>query len=606
MLAAVLGQLAGPQAQPEGAEAAAGVNRRQLPVIPNQDHLGVRLVGVLEETGERAAAQHASLVHHQHRLPVQSFVTAVQVSQQPVASCHFLEPLCFQADGRDPGRGGGQEPVAVQLPGMPGHPQGEGLASPGPADDHRDAGAALADVVDHRPLVVAGGGVGGQGGPDAVAGHHGGLLAGSVDGSADQALLDGQQLGGGPATLLHRSLDHHGHRLLGQEPVGELLELSPGGAGELAAEGSDHVVAGEGGRGRGQPVRTDEPVEHFGHRMFGQCLAAVDRPAGHLPDEAVHIHAPSGRLRPPPSIQGVRSLVLLGLAGRVDSPLDQPRRPLTARHLQPLDLQVDLVGTLGEQPHQVVRDAGQLAVAVAVRWRPLHPERPDKLALVAGPIDRVHRQPVPVQVPAVQRRPASVRALDPVGHHQVGVQQRIPLPGRAVVEPDRQQPLSAHMLDTTMATTGAQMLIQIGDCLADADVVGVQYGSAGHRVAQAVQDRHALGRPQHHIERRHGPLAVGAAQQLSGVGVAALEHGLEPRHRCFALQPKASSAGAVPAARGLTVARQILLVVGGQLAGVVRLPAHRELGDIGHHPPHPSPPVLARTNAPVVHCSPET
>jgi hypothetical protein len=32
------------------------------------------------------------------------------------------------------------------------------------------------------------------------------------------------------------------------------------------------------------------------------------------------------------------------------------------------------------------------------------------------------------------------------------------------------------------------------------------------------------------------------------------------------------------------VARQILLVVSGQLAGVVGLPTHRELGDVGHHP----------------------
>jgi hypothetical protein len=29
-------------------------------------------------------------------------------------------------------------------------------------------------------------------------------------------------------------------------------------------------------------------------------------------------------------------------------------------------------------------------------------------------------------------------------------------------------------------------------------------------------------------------------------------------------------------------------VVGGQLPGVILLPPHRQLGDVGHHPPRPS------------------
>jgi hypothetical protein len=46
-------------------------------------------------------------------------------------------------------------------------------------------------------------------------------------------------------------------------------------------------------------------------------------------------------------------------------------------------------------------------------------------------------------------------------------------------------------------------------------------------------------------------------------------------------------------------------VVGSQLAGVVRLPAHRQLRDVGHHPAAPLPPASARANAPLVHCSPQ-
>jgi hypothetical protein len=51
-------------------------------------------------------------------------------------------------------------------------------------------------------------------------------------------------------------------------------------------------------------------------------------------------------------------------------------------------------------------------------------------------------------------------------------------------------------------------------------------------------------------------------------------------------------------ARGLAVAGQVLLVVGGQLAGVVRLPAHRELGDVGHHPAAPLPAFVGASTRP--------
>jgi len=190
---------------------------------------------------------------------------------------------------------------------------------------------------------------------------------------------------------------------------------------------------------------------------------------------------------------------------------------------------------------------------------------------------------MPIQVPTVQRRPSSVWPLDTVGHHQMGVQQRITFSGCPVVEPDRQQPLSGHVLDTAMATASPQVLVQVADRLGQPGMVGGQHRPAGGWVTQAVEDRDALGRPQHHIEGRHGVAAMRAAQQLASGGVPAFEHGLEPGRRCFALQPEASGAGAVPPARGLPVAGQILLVVGGQLAGVVLLPAYRELGDVGHH-----------------------
>ena len=120
---------------------------------------------------------------------------------------------------------------------MPGHPEGEGLARPGPAHDQGDACAALADVPDHGLLVLAGGRVRLEGGPDRVVGDHGRLLVGAAGGGGDQPLLDGQQLGGGPAALLQRPLRDHGHRPLGQESVGQPLELGPAGAGQLGRRG---------------------------------------------------------------------------------------------------------------------------------------------------------------------------------------------------------------------------------------------------------------------------------------------------------------------------------------------------------------------------------
>jgi 5-hydroxyisourate hydrolase-like protein (transthyretin family) len=81
-----------------------------------------------------------------------------------------------------------------------------------------------------------------------------------------------------------------------------------------------------------------------------------------------------------------------------------------------------------------------------------------------------------------------------------------------VVEADRQQPLAGHMLDTTMSTPGAQVSVQVADRLSHASVVGSQHGSAGGRVTEAVEDRDTLGRPQDHIEGRHGVAAMSTAE----------------------------------------------------------------------------------------------
>jgi hypothetical protein len=175
----------------------------------------------------------------------------------------------------------------------------------------------------------------------------------------------------------------------------------------------------------------------------------------------------------------------------------------------------------------------------------------------------------------------------------MGMQKRIALSGRPVVEPDRQHSLSGHVLDTAVAAAGPQVLVQVADRLGQPRVVSRQHRPASGRIAEAVEDRDALGGPQHHVKGGHSVAAMRATQELASGGVAALEHGLEPGRRCFALQPDAAGAGAVPAAWTLTVAGEVLLVVGGQLAGVVLLPTNRELGDVGHHPAAPLPALVA-------------
>jgi hypothetical protein len=110
------------------------------------------------------------------------------------------------------------------------------------------------------------------------------------------------------------------------------------------------------------------------------------------------------------------------------------------------------------------------------------------------------------------------------------------------------------MLETAMTTTGPKVSVQVGDRLGQPSMMGSQDRPASRRVPQAVEDRDALGRPQHHVEARHGIAAMRAAEQLASRRVAAFEHSLEAGHGCFALQAERAGAGAVPPARTLTVA----------------------------------------------------
>ena len=92
--------------------------------------------------------------------------------------------------------------------------------------------------------------------------------------------------------------------------------------------------------------------------------------------------------------------------------------------------------------------------------------------MVGGPVDGVRSQPMPIQVPAVQRCPTSIWSLDAVGDDQVRMEQGVAFSGRPVVEPDRQHPLSGHVLVAAVTAAGPQMLVQIGDRLGQPSVMG--------------------------------------------------------------------------------------------------------------------------------------
>jgi hypothetical protein len=170
-------------------------------------------VRMLEQAGQLAAAHHAGLIDHKHRSVVELLPSSIQVAEEPVAGGHVLKSLPLQAQGGDPGRGGGQESVAVQLPGVAGDPEGEGLARPGPPHHQGDALTAPAQVSDYRLLVAAGSRMGGQGVTDGLMGGDRRLFLRPAGDDDDETLLDREKVGGRPAALLQGPVDDHADHL---------------------------------------------------------------------------------------------------------------------------------------------------------------------------------------------------------------------------------------------------------------------------------------------------------------------------------------------------------------------------------------------------------
>ena len=92
---------------------------------------------------------------------------------------------------------------------------------------------------------------------------------------------------------------------------------------------------------------------------------------------------------------------------------------------------------------------------------------------------------------------------------------------------------------SAVATARPNVGVQIRGRLGHPGMMSGQHRPTGHRVAETVEDRDALGRAQDYVESRDSVAAVRAAEELPSRGVAALEHRLESGRRCFALQAEA-------------------------------------------------------------------
>ena len=272
---------------------------------------------------------------------------------RPGAGRRWRHPrtLALQAHGGDPGRGRGQEPVAVQLPGMPGHAQGEGLARPRPADDHGDALAALAQVPDHRLLIA-------RGGWAARASRTASWEATAVCSpvrpvARDQPLLDRQQVG----VDQRRSSRDRSATTLTARSAKNRSASSSSSVRPAPARPAPRATRTRGGRRwtRARSARPGRPADRTAGWPPPRTPSGPGRGWAVRP-VTVADHRPGRvRARPPRPASGRTGCpgsCCLQLAGRLDGHLDQPRRPLPTVRGQPVEFGVDLAGALGESPDQ--------------------------------------------------------------------------------------------------------------------------------------------------------------------------------------------------------------------------------------------------------------
>jgi hypothetical protein len=285
-LAEVLPQVDSADPGHHTAQVPAGLDRGQLPVVADQDHLGTGGRGVGEQAVVVAGADHARLVDDQHRVGREPAVARiVQLPQQP----SDVDAVADAGAGREllnglVGEGGTDHPVPGGREGIVDHGQRARLAGAGDADDGVHRVPRAGQVVNHGELL----GPPGEPGPELLDGRrppgdrglqhlgrdHRPADPDTGDGGVDQAALDRQQFRGRVAGLPHpllHGVQPDGLLRVSEEPVGMTQHLrhsvfSGRRTGEPGGVALDDVTATEAGVLEGEPPRAGE--------LLGELLGA--------------------------------------------------------------------------------------------------------------------------------------------------------------------------------------------------------------------------------------------------------------------------------------------------------------------------------------------
>jgi hypothetical protein len=216
-LPAIDGEFAGAQPLAEGAEAAAGLDGGELPVVADQRHLGTRPLRIHKEGSEllvvtMAASSTTSTVRSSN-----SVLRCWRSSSSRSTVRASVKPSSARATVAIPVGAVPRTLVAVQLERLSGQPQRPGFTAASSADDDRDAGAALGEVADHLR-------------PDQRT-----ALLSAAGGAVHELPLEGQQFRRRVAVDAQPAVAADPHRPLLEEPVGRRLDLGEcllGGGGD--------------------------------------------------------------------------------------------------------------------------------------------------------------------------------------------------------------------------------------------------------------------------------------------------------------------------------------------------------------------------------------
>jgi hypothetical protein len=111
-------ELRGAEAKPEGAEGATGIDGRQLPVIAEHDHLAPGPIGIAQQLGEFAGADHRRLINYHDRVTIEPFGPLPELAEQAVDRGRWGVGLTLQLPGGRPGRRGADDLEAVAAEGV--------------------------------------------------------------------------------------------------------------------------------------------------------------------------------------------------------------------------------------------------------------------------------------------------------------------------------------------------------------------------------------------------------------------------------------------------------------------------------------------------------